>query len=412
MIWGYQGRSNAQTQDVYYDAGDKDALDISIMVASIAVFIWAIVISIPLVWSSGAEREQQRYAGSDRNREKVMKFKGSALVEFISVLLSRIFCVWIMSTLMRTTSCVDRTYEDDITAVVVSTSQRVGCSRNHWWAANSSLALLLFYMITSSILNADEADLLKENRDVKSKLAPVVKFAPLYALFVRSSQFFICIACFSGFEAQSIYIPLAPVLLVSLLNIIPQVMMDTCSVVAIGSLRTAGFVCVSWTTVVCIIRGAGVTSTIWSSENSIYVGWGVIYVVAIIIAAYEEYAITRRWKEFLQQSGLLVSIEALVSFLTSKSTLEVLSEQSLHYTFSNNTRGLQYTVGREGYGSEKNNIVIDFYLERVQSTRSAKDIATFLILLEEVRTDSIRCGVVVTPVYCTYSNRCECICIL
>jgi len=419
MVWGYQGDSNAQQTHslYYYDSGDRDALDISILVASIAVFVWAIVISIPLVWSSGAEREQQWNAGNlVRNRDKVIKFKGSALVEFFTVLLSRILCVWIMATLMRTTSCVDKevmipSFDDDgggggvttvevATAVVVSTSQRVNCSNNHWWAAHSSLALLLFYMITSSILNADEADLLRENYrggggvgvgGVKSKEASVVKFAPLYALCIRAAQFFVCIACFGGFEAQSVYIPLIPVLFISLLiTIIPQAVMVTCSVVAVGSLRTAGFACVCWTTVVCIIRGAGETSSIWSTESCIYVGWGVIYAIAIIIAVYEEYEVTRRWRELLEQSGLLASIEALVGFLSDRSTLEVLSEQSLHYTFANNTRGLQKYVtvvnGHSGGGDGmKNKHFVNYYIKRVQqSTRSVKDIATFLILLEEV----------------------------
>jgi hypothetical protein len=419
MVWGYQGDINSQQTHslYYYDAGDRDALDISILVASIAVFVWAIVISIPLVWSSGAEREQQWNAGNnnDRNRDKVIKFKGSALVEFFSVLLSRILCVWIMTTLMRTTSCVDKKEEmitvdgdgggvtaiEVATAVVVSTSQRVSCSNNHWWAAHSSLALLLFYMITSSILNADEADLLRENYrgggSVKSKEASVVKFAPLYALSVRAAQFFVCIACFGGFEAQSVYIPLIPILLISLLiTIIPQAVMVTCSVVAVGSLRTAGFACVCWTTVVCIIRSAGETSSIWSTESCIYVGWGVIYAVAIIIAVYEEYEVTRRWRELLEQSGLLASIEALVGFLSDRSTLEVLSEQSLHYTFANNTRGLQQNVtigsGRSGGGDRmKNKHFMNYYLNRVQqSTRSVKDIATFLILLEEVSQSMMR----------------------
>ena len=402
MVWGNHHRSGSYTQTpgVFYDGGDRSALDISVLVASIAVFVWAIIIAIPLVWSSGADRERGRNATNyDHNRDKVLRFKGSALVEFLSVMLSRIFCVWIMATLMRTTSCLDHTTTsggDDVTIAVVSTAQRVDCSHNHWWAAHSSLALLLFYMITSSILNADEADLLTNEHTRRSTdiHGGVVKFAPLYALWVRATQFFVCIACFSGFQAQSIYIPLLPVLFIVLLGIIPQWLMVTCSVISVGIFRTAGFVCVCWTTIVCIIRGAGTTTSIWSNESCIYVGWGVIYSIAIIIAAKEELTIAKRWEIYLQQSGLLDAITALVTFLNTSSTLEVFNEHAMQYTLSHNTRGLQYRVkGVEGEGGHASSPstsslswIVNMFVKKVQSTRSMRDIATLLILLEEVRT--------------------------
>lgn len=229
-----------------------------VMVAALLVLVWAFLVAAPIATSTseGAAR-----------RAKVLAFKNAPAYEFLMVALSRLLTVWIIASLMRSSSCV---HLPDSTAgsegyAVLSTAQEVSCGDGDWWASLASLSLLTYYMLTSSVLHADDADLLR-NPQTDNNLS-VVKFAPLYALGVRLVQFFVCAACFTGFYAQSALISLVPILVVVAIgSLLPALIClrqsgaaeekSVCSVSSISTLRSAGFLCVGWTTIVCIVRAS------------------------------------------------------------------------------------------------------------------------------------------------------------
>lgn len=380
LIWGNNHMYSNKISGVYYDTGKKHSLNTSVMIACLLVMIWAIIVSIPLVWSSGSGSDREyhtNYTSSDiNNKLKVMKFKNSPLIEFITVLLSRLLPVWIMATLMRSTSCLDINTAAAATVSVISTSQDVECSGNKWWSINASLSLLLFYILTTSILNADEADLLKHNFIKKTK-TNIVKFSPLYALCIRSTQFFICTACFTGFYTESIYIPLIPILIMSSLCCILPFIVQICSLSFAGMMRTGGFLCVSWTVIFCMIRESNTysstTTSIWESESNLYIGWGIIYTIIIIIAIYQEYLIRKTWEENLYNSGLLETIELFIQFLQENSDLNLLpSTHKISFASLSQNKKIN------------NNELLNYYINQVKNAKNPQQLARLIIIIEEV----------------------------
>jgi len=106
---------------------------------------------------------------------KISALKSSPLYELANVFISRVITVWLMSTLMRPSSCIVLSENMDS---VLSTSVYITCGgvvgavpasgsgRGRGraavgdWASVGALCLLSYYMITASVLHADEVELL------------------------------------------------------------------------------------------------------------------------------------------------------------------------------------------------------------------------------------------------------------
>ena len=179
FFWG-----SSSTESSYRVSGD---------IVSISVIVWAIIVALPLATHASTP---------ERRREKIESLQNSGLYELVIVLLSRLFSVWIMATLMRSTSCI---YVND--ASVMSTDFSISCggnpgSANHSktnWASLASLVLLSYYLITSCVLHADDAQMLQNDQTSR---APGVRFAPYYALIVRLLQFVVCALCLAEFNSN------------------------------------------------------------------------------------------------------------------------------------------------------------------------------------------------------------------
>eukprot|EP01041_Mallomonas_annulata_P005561 gene5561-11191_t len=309
MVWGDSGGG----PNGYYD---------STFVAIILVMIWAVVITLPLavLGKDGGSCDRRRV-------EKALSFKNSSLYEVTVLFLSRLFVVWIMASLMRCSSCIPIQKDDTDTVIdagtiyVMSTSYGTRCGGGGSWVSLASLPLLMYFIVTSSVLHADDADLLQ----IPSSNLHSVKFTPLYTLCVRMSQVFICAACMGGFWAPDVSAPLIPVLIVSgSMALLPIFFSDdVCSFAAVVPLRSAGWVCVLWSGIACHYRQT-TDVTLFESHTSVLVGWAVIYVVAIVIAVFLERLKFATWKASLIESGLELAIGSLVNTFDTLSTDEVL----------------------------------------------------------------------------------------
>jgi len=418
MFW-----DNNSSSSEHADHADEYSVSVSIAVCLVA--ITSILIAVPLATShssssssSGSYNNYNNYNHRDaiqedtRRRGKVLAFRNSDAYELSMVVLTRLLCVWIMATLLRGTSCMvnDATTVDDDDPrhlIALSTARGVECGGGDIWASAASLSLLTYYLLTTSILHADETDLLRyynavdrtttrmSSQNLFAQSGESVKFAPLYALSVRTVQFLVCAACFGGFYAESSLSVLIPLLVACFIGAtLPAIIAyissssstststssssitntalltasdggrDTggsggtggtgtggeggvhtgsnppsgnnststtsrsssscegggvCSVVGVTALRSAGWVCVMWTVIVCILRETeSSTSSNWTSRStSVWVGWLLIYSVAVLYACYEDTLTRRRWRALLQETGLRESIEKLRAVLVT-----------------------------------------------------------------------------------------------
>eukprot|EP01032_Pedospumella_encystans_P013220 gene13220-15233_t len=356
-----------------------------VMVAALLVLVWAFLVAAPIATSTseGAAR-----------RAKVLAFKNAPVYEFLMVALSRLLTVWIIASLMRSSSCV--LLPDSTTGspgfAVLSTSQEVSCGDGDWWASLASLSLLTYYMLTTSVLHADDADLLRNPQGTKNLSA--VKFAPLYALGVRLVQFFVCAACFTGFYAQSALISLVPILVVVVFgSLLPALICLTqsgaaedksvCSVSSISTLRSAGFVCVGWTTIVCIVRASGMAQHgVWHSENTVYVGWGVVYFLALLVVLREESTRRARWAAQTKESGLGVAVEALLETIHTATVSESVYGRLLNAQQPTGT-SKDAVVVFESRLDKLRPRTLDLYQQKVRNVRSYEELAKLVLSMEE-----------------------------
>jgi hypothetical protein len=142
-----------------------------------------------------------------------------------------------------------------------------------------------------------------------------VTFAPLYSLLVRAAQLFICAAAFGGFyESNSNYI-LGPIIAVSTLMIfLPFLFRNgSCSIEAVTPLRSSGWACVLWTSIICAARYTYASrSPFLSSELSIYIGWIVIYAFGACLSVLIDISATRAWEHDIMSAGLGKVVDELL----------------------------------------------------------------------------------------------------
>ena len=247
-------------------------------------------------------------------------------------------------TLMRPTSCTDY---DSVSSL--SSASDVKCG-DYAWTTKGSLPLLVFFIVTSSIIHADEADLLKQPKG----LSPQVRFSPLFTILIRSVQLACCVACMSGFDASNSLSPLIAVIIISLIPLVYSFLLPVCSVVFIAPIRIAGYVCVSWTALICAFNTSGYDIP----EYSVFVGWGVIWVISVIVGLSLEEAERKRWGLLVAQSGLLETTDKLSELLSTLIIEDV-----------SNMKGRSKLVS---------------FQEKITKIRSTTNIANLLLDLEEV----------------------------
>ena len=308
LLWGsYSNNTNS-----YY---------ISSSVACLLVTVGGILVTLPLA------------AGGDdsRKRDKVIAFKESPMFDFVMTVLTRLLTVWIMATLMRSSSCSSNISSS--AGSFLSTDSSVSCGGGNKWSATASIALLTFFLITSSVLHADDANLLSPSNAGQSIQKYVtVKFAPLYAITVRASQLLVCGLSLGAFWSSKAIIPLVPILVVCVVVGVSPVLYKSgvCSFSAVTYLRSAGFLSVAWTAIVCISRQTSDGGNVLDFDSSLFIGWGVAYAIGTVCAVYSEWRQHQRAQQVIEESGVVELAEKMqakcefavvdVSFVTALRT--------------------------------------------------------------------------------------------
>ena len=278
----------------------------SMTVAVIAGLISTLLISIPLAVSASK---------TEKSLKKWNSIVDSPLYEFINMLLTRLFHIWIIASLFRPSGCAYS--HDPIDGMYyLSTSDTVYCGglddqRVSYWSSLIALPLLCYMLITSTILHADSAEFNIENTQVepgiggsnntldmranKTIISGGIKYAPMYAIVLKCYQYAVVFICFIGFNSQNTLIPLGILIAITLLIIgwcgYWLVFKKACTIVSIAPLRTCGVVTVLWTTAVCMVRNAHAYQDAQSNQISnetkfslaLHIGWLIIVVGGMLV---------------------------------------------------------------------------------------------------------------------------------
>ena len=305
LMWGYYKHDSSS----YY---------ISSTVACILVMVGGIMVTLPLAASGVNEYKMA----------KIIAFKESPVYDVVMAILTRILTVWILATLMRPSSCLAS--EDPFKSNSLSTDSSIACGGSVRWSGTASIALLTFFVITSSIIHADDANLLSLDSDRKTSS---VKFAPLYVITVRAVQLLVCALCLGAFWSSNALIPLVPIA-VSCLAIAFSPLLygrDVCSFGAVTHLRSAGFAAVAWTAVVCISRQySDDGSNVLSFDLSLYIGWILTFIFGFAFAVNSEWKRHQSFVTLIMSSGVIEMAERVNSMCE-------LALADISPTFSNST---------------------------------------------------------------------------
>jgi hypothetical protein len=371
----YYGSDNLSSSLLQWNRGsipshNRTEYRASTSVACAAIFAWTILISLPLTanFESSVEYRQK----------KLQKFRESALYEFFMILLSRLFTVWLIATLMRPTSCVD----DHLT-----TAFNVSCTPDDYWTTSVALVVLVYYLLTSSILHADDADLLNNQSSGAAVLSNSVTFSPIYASWIRCGQLAILAAAMGtpwySPSSQSTNTPLIFILVLSIIIAFCPVALpsaDVCSFLAVILIRSASYLSVAWTAFICLVRYNRTANeneeSLLQSETTIYVGWAILHLIAIAIAIYLELAAYRSWINYLTEKGVFVVIDEMFEKLQSI----FVNELQVQSSSGNNVAAHQQRLQSPLLMMKKK---LDSFHYEAKQSRSMARLIHLLIKLEE-----------------------------
>jgi hypothetical protein len=294
-----------------FDRGLENEYGFSVAMglAAVSVFLWVVVVTLPLMYDDDSSQ-----------MSKIRSLQRTPAFDFLYVMLSRIVYVSIVATLMRPYSCVENFGGGHDLAV--STDAGIVCGggdadRNAWSTGYSSTILLVFFLITSTILHSDAPDLLEaENSSYpigSDASAATVRFAPIYAMVIRLGQLCVCYLCL-GFASQGDRLPhLIAVIVISGLLALWCLLYrgHGCSLPLVGPIRAAGFFIVSWVGIACYLREKDISVM---GYGGLLVIAGIILALGIVAGIVIQNRAVESWKLQLLQAGLGDAVLSITQF--------------------------------------------------------------------------------------------------
>ena len=154
----------------------------------------------------------------------------------------------------------------------------------------------------------------------------------------------------------------------------------------------------AWTAIVCIVRAqSGGQVGIWASETTVYVGWAVVYIIALIVSVWEDSAIRRDWQQRLAASGLGAVTDKLLQTVQTANIHKSLYGSALSDSTTstamvvgrNSTQSVQTVAFTTTRSSSRQSAPLGAYTSRILSVRGFQDLAFLLLQMEQVCIQSM-----------------------
>jgi hypothetical protein len=352
---------------IFWNSEDSDhssSYRSAMSIAVVFIFFWALLIALPIA-QGGAENSLHKNI-------KMLKVRNAPAYDALFMILSNSFSVWILATLMRSWSCV----VNENGQAVLSSSETVTCGGGRgFWAGAISFPFLSYYAVTSALVYSDSST----HVEINSSKGPIenagyVRFSASYATFMKVCQCFIVASCVGAFTTAPAIAVLLPIMIVCVVAaFLPWILNyytkeRICNVPGILPIRSASYIAVCWTSIICIIRSFADSpesmknTVIFASEGVIYVGWAIIYMVGFAFTYRIEKKIYDEWQQVLKDQGLNDALDELTTTFES---------------------ALIETDNQRNFLAQ-NQVLLTQYKERVAGCRSVEDIALLVMNLEDM----------------------------
>jgi len=296
-----------------FDTPDSDLFfdyQVAMGLASCCVFLWVVVVSLPLVFDSEDVQE----------RAKMRSLQRSPVFDALHVLFSRLLFVSLLATLLRPFSCI---MDDGRNDLVLSTDRDELCGGHEsFFSGSASSVLLIFFVITSTVLHADSPDMMNAPDYVTNGEAhSSVRFAPLYALVIHLGQLLLCVLCL-GFPGSAVGSDSKRALLLCVAIVAALLCMwcalypwRSCSLPCVGPIRAAGFAVVAFGACLCYIRETEFLSegSHWRDQTVFFPVAAVMFFAGGVGGYWAQHRSTEQWTVLLQAAGLGDALEGIVA---------------------------------------------------------------------------------------------------
>lgn len=311
------------------------ALKISVILAVCLILFWLVLSSLPLAYG-GSQLEK---------RLKILKMQTSASFNFISVFLSQLVFVWLVSTLLRPSSCIE-TLNGPIVSTALGAVVPCGDGSDASWAFRLSLPLLVYFCFTCTMLHStsdikDTVDALEEaderrynsftrdefGSEKKDGAVQLVWYDQIYSHFLHTFQIIVCLTCSVGLASASKAVPLIIIALSCFIMALGPALFFrfSCSLGSVIGLRAVGSLLVCWTAIVCIFKTSP-DSYEWANSRALFIGWICISAVGLFVVCLVERVRHENWIATLNEAHLPETINSLLSIADNLTIDDALSD--------------------------------------------------------------------------------------
>lgn len=307
MLWGSSTGNSSK------------ALSVSVTLAVCFILVWMVISSLPLAYG-GSESER---------RQKVYKMQTSASFNFVSVFLSQLVFVWLISTLLRPSGCID-SVEGPIVSTAVEDTVSCGYGGSFSWSFRLALPLLAYFCLTCTLLHthgdaqSSAPDFLESIRrnEASYVAAKFVTYDQFYSHFLQAMQVIVCLTSATGLASSNKFVPLVIISVSCLfMAVLPVVFFRySCSLSPVVGLRAACSLLVLWTSIVTIFKNRSEEHS-WVGGRALIIGWLCIGIVSGGLVFWVEHVRRQRWVSTFRASSLPETVNSLVQ-LTSALTID------------------------------------------------------------------------------------------
>lgn len=371
------------------DDSDHYIYHTSMNVAVTAALVWFVLVTLPsVIMTLNITEEMNQICCGCVDEDDVPTLTGnngahtirrSQIYLLCELIITRLFNVWFMATLIRPLSCMEVSipYADgSVPASVLTTTVRYAnggaqvdadlvehssdimtCGGGGSWAALLSTVALVYYVVTVTSISADDGDQLSVSYlDINSQ--HFVKFAPSYALMMRAMQLSCLVTAMIGspmYSSQEGSQDASLVILFfSLVMAIAPLFtylrgFATCSFEPLTVIRSACSLCVAWTSFILFQRHSAPSSAMGGAKAEVYLfyGWAAISSAGLLGAVLLHHITVSRWMKNFKDSPLHVVVMDL--FNTSLSESLTVAEVEEAVVDSRGT-GERLAAGDDGHG--------------------------------------------------------------
>jgi hypothetical protein len=425
------------------DSLSRKTFNTAISIAAVLGLGYIFLVTLPIAY--GGESEESK------RRMKIQSIRNQPFYHVLLVIVDQLLAIWMMAMFMRTASCAENTSaagSGNGNQMVLSTAFAVECGGTDQWSSKLSIVLLIYYLISLCVLFIEDSSRTTpqtttatinnnnnwnydyyDNRGEKARKNEensLVFYDTTYQILIKLYYALILVLCYVYWSLYPSYIILLFILVISLgmfcypflfrgfisasssvetnnysgrLSWMMNRLNSYCTVPSLMILKSTTFLGISWTTLICLLRCVlpnhfiDEKSVVFNTEWVIYVGWMLLFIVAIYFTVKVEKWNYENWQLTLQQQGIQEVISQLEKIFmnafieTGAQQFTALPSDHL-ITNNNNTeeerqQRMKNLILSQNSSNRNISFINYFNYQLTHCVRNERDLIYLLLVLEE-----------------------------